>query len=87
MILKGDQSTIRSINRALVLNLLRQHGALGRNELAERTRLSSAAVTGVVAELIEQGWVIEGRSGPPAAGVLRCCWRSPTTPGMRWESR
>lgn len=68
MILKGDQSTIRSINRALVLNLLRQHGALGRNELAERTRLSSAAVTGVVAELIEQGWVIEGRSGPPRGG-------------------
>jgi predicted NBD/HSP70 family sugar kinase len=68
LILKGDQSTVRSINRALVLNLLRQHGALGRNELAERTRLSSAAVTGVVAELIEQGWVIEGRSGLPRGG-------------------
>lgn len=68
MILKGDQSTVRSINRALVLNLLRQHGALGRNELSERTRLSSAAVTGVVAELIEQGLVVEGRSGPPRGG-------------------
>lgn len=68
MILKGDQSTVRSINRALVLNLLRQHGPLGRNELAERTRLSSAAVTGVVAELIEQGLVAEGRSGRPRGG-------------------
>lgn len=68
MILKGDQSTVRSINRALVLNLLRQHGTLGRNELAERTRLSSAAVTGVVAELIEQGLVAEGRSGRPRGG-------------------
>ncbi|RIH87487.1 ROK family transcriptional regulator [Calidithermus roseus] len=68
MILKGDQSTVRSINRALVLNLLRQHGALGRNELAELTRLSSAAVTGVVAELIEQGLVLEARSGPPRGG-------------------
>jgi len=68
LIRKGDQSTVRAINRALVLNLLRQHGALGRNELAELTRLSSAAVTGVVAELIAQGLVVEGRSGRPRGG-------------------
>lgn len=68
MILKGDQSTVRAINRALVLNLLRQHGVLGRSELAELTRLSSAAVTGVVGELIEQGLVVEARSGRPRGG-------------------
>lgn len=68
MLLKGDQSTVRAINRSLVLNLLRQHRSLGRQELSELTHLSAAAITGVVAELIQQGWVVEARSGTPRGG-------------------
>lgn len=68
MSVKGDQATVRAINRSLVLNLLRQHQSLGRQELAELTHLSAAAITGVVSELIGEGWVVEARSGIPRGG-------------------
>lgn len=68
MSVKGDQTTVRAINRSLVLNLLRQHHSLGRQELAELTNLSAAAITGVVGELIGEGWVKEARSGTPRGG-------------------
>jgi predicted NBD/HSP70 family sugar kinase len=60
--LKGDQSTSRAINRRLILNLLRQHGAKSRAEIATITGLSPAAVTFVVADLLEEGHVSEGEA-------------------------
>lgn len=51
-----------------MLNLLRQHQTLSRQELSELTGLSGAAITGVVGELIEEGWVVETRSGQPRGG-------------------
>jgi predicted NBD/HSP70 family sugar kinase len=64
----GNQATVRAINRASLLNLLRQHGTLSRQELVNLTGLSSAAVTGVVASLLRQGLVVEARSGEPRGG-------------------
>lgn len=68
MRLKGDQGTARALNRRLILNLLRQEGAKSRAELAVLTGLSPATVTFVVADLIEEGIVIEGAASRGATG-------------------
>jgi predicted NBD/HSP70 family sugar kinase len=68
MNLKGDQSTTRALNRRLILNCLRRQGDLSRVEMAELTGLSGAAVTGVTAELIEEGIVVEGGKVQGGAG-------------------
>ena len=62
MKLKGDQSTSRALNRRLILNLLRQEGPKSRAEIATITGLSPAAVTFVIADLIEEGHVTEGKA-------------------------
>lgn len=62
MKLKGDQSTSRALNRRLILNLLRQEGPRSRAEIATITGLSPAAVTFVIADLIEEGHVSEGKA-------------------------
>lgn len=62
MSLKGDQSTSRALNRRLILNLLRQEGPKSRAEIATITGLSPAAVTFVIADLIEEGHVTEGKA-------------------------
>ncbi|KRB55194.1 ROK family transcriptional regulator [Rhizobium sp. Root708] len=62
MKLKGDPTTARALNRRLILNLLRQDGPKSRAELAIITRLSPAAVTFVVADLVEEGVVTEGEA-------------------------
>lgn len=65
--LRGDQSTIRLMNRRNILNLIRQVGPVSRTQLVELTGLSSAAITGVTAELIEDHWLIEQRVGEAGA--------------------
>ncbi len=68
MKLKGDQSTTRALNRRLVLNLLKNDGEMSRAGLSARCGLSPAAVTGVVAELIVDGFVVEGDAGKSNGG-------------------
>jgi predicted NBD/HSP70 family sugar kinase len=60
--LKGDPTTTRALNRRLILNLLRQEGPRSRAELATLSGLSPAAVTFVVADLVEEGIVKEGEA-------------------------
>lgn len=59
MALRGNPRTARALNRRLILDLLRQQGAVSRVELANETGLSAAAVTFVTTELIEEGLLIE----------------------------
>jgi predicted NBD/HSP70 family sugar kinase len=66
--LKGDQSTARAMNRRLILNLLRQEGPRSRADIAIVTGLSPAAVTFVVADLIDEGLLIEGKTVAGSAG-------------------
>lgn len=68
MTLKIDQSTSRAMNRRLVLNVLRSNGPRSRAEIANITGLSPATVTFVVADLIEEGMLIEGEASTGAAG-------------------
>ena len=59
---RGNQQTARAMNRRLILNLLRREGALARAELALRSGLSPAAVTFVMADLLDEGLVHEGET-------------------------
>ncbi len=68
MKLKGDQQTSRALNRRLILNLLRRNSAMSRVEIASATGLSSAAVTFVTTELMEEGLVVEGEASKGGGG-------------------
>lgn len=68
MRMKGDQSTTRLINRRLVLNYLRRAGQVTRMDLVAYTRLSPAAISGVVGELMDEGFVIEGEAARSSGG-------------------
>lgn len=49
----------RSHNRRVVLETVRQHGRLGRSDIAALTRLTAQAVSNIVAELVGEGFLIE----------------------------
>lgn len=49
----------RSHNRRVVLETVRQHGQLGRSDIAALTRLTAQAVSNIVAELVGEGFLIE----------------------------
>ncbi len=59
---------VRAANRAAVLRLLRRHRQLSRAELARRTSLSEASVSRIIAELMEQGLLVDLGSGPGTGG-------------------
>jgi predicted NBD/HSP70 family sugar kinase len=65
---KGDQGMVRSLNRRLILNHLRQAGPTSRARLADITGLSPAAVTGVTAELIQDHFLLEHAVGESSGG-------------------
>ena len=50
---------IRDHNRKIILSLLRQHGQLGRKELAEMTRLSSPAIANILDTLLAQELILD----------------------------
>ena len=66
--MRGNSSTSRAMNRRLILNLLRRHGPVSRAEIATITGLSPAAVTFVVAELVEETLIIEREAVSGATG-------------------
>lgn len=49
----------RSHNRRVVLETVRQHGQLGRSDIAVLTRLTAQAVSNIVAELVAEGFLTE----------------------------
>lgn len=66
--MRGNASTSRALNRRLILNLLRNRGPISRAEMAQLTGLSPAAVTFVVAELMEEALVVEREAVSGATG-------------------
>lgn len=66
--MRGNSSTSRALNRRLILNLLRRHGPVSRAEIATITGLSPAAVTFVVAELVEETLIVERAAVTGATG-------------------
>jgi predicted NBD/HSP70 family sugar kinase len=59
---------LKAINRVAILNVIRSHGAIARTDIAQLTGLSPAAVTGLTAELIEDGLVVAKQEGASRGG-------------------
>lgn len=55
----GSKKFLRGINRNIVLNLIKQHGAVSRAQLAELTPLAAPTISEIVAALIEEGLIVE----------------------------
>ncbi len=62
------QKLLKFQNRALVLNSIRQHGAISRIDVARRTGLSVGAVTALTRELVENGLIYEKQEGDSRGG-------------------
>src|SRR5690606_28797588 len=58
----------RSINRLIVLNLVREHQPISRAEVARRMGVGRGMVTSLVDELLAEGTIYEGASADSARG-------------------
>ncbi len=65
----ADRRLVRSINRSIVLNVIREMGPVSKAEIARATGLSQATVGAIVPSLIERGFVCEG--APVISGLGR----------------
>lgn len=65
----ADRQLVRSINRSMVLDVVREKGPVSKAEIARITGLSQATVGAIVPSLIERGFVCEG--APVVSGVGR----------------
>ena len=62
---EGDNMMgVKRANRSAVLRLLHEQGGMSRKRLSELMKLTPAAITKIVGELIEEGLVREGRLIP-----------------------
>jgi predicted NBD/HSP70 family sugar kinase len=59
---------LKAINRASILNAIKSYGPIARTDIAELTKLSPATVTGLTAELIEDGLVLIKQEGDSRGG-------------------
>jgi glucokinase-like ROK family protein len=59
---------MRELNKALVLNLVRQERTISRTDIAQRTRLSRSTISTIVNELINEGWLVESGTGKSRGG-------------------
>ncbi len=70
-LLTGVSGTVRAVNTARVLATIREAGPISRSELIERSGLSKATVSGIVAELLAEDAVHETGKSQPARGRSR----------------
>ncbi|THB70730.1 MAG: ROK family transcriptional regulator [Desulfobulbaceae bacterium] len=69
---KNASLTVRNFQKALhrstILDLIRTNGLISRTELARQTRLSQASVTGITADLRDEGLIEEKQTGVSEGG-------------------
>jgi len=65
---KGNQKLVKSINRNIVLNIVRQHGPISRADAARMSQLYPATVSSIVNDLIAEGFVREVGLGDSTGG-------------------
>lgn len=61
--LVGSFQLMKSLNKTLILNVIRTDGPISRAEIAKKTNLTPPTVTNIVSELISSGLVIERNLG------------------------
>lgn len=62
------RSFVRAYNRYIILHTIRSTGMISRVDISGITGLSRASVTGITAELIKEGLIVEKESGAYAGG-------------------
>ena len=68
----GDNMmNVKRTNRSAALRVLHEKGAMSRKRLAENIRLTPAAITKIVGEMMEEGLVQEGPALPSGAAGRR----------------
>ena len=65
---RGNRDLIRSINRSILLNVIKTEGEVSRVALAHMTGLSPATVTTITGQLIQEGLVFEKATGNSTGG-------------------
>ncbi len=58
-IIGGNAKLVRNINRAAILNLIRERQPISRVDIARITKLNKSTVSSIVAELLEGGYLLE----------------------------
>jgi glucokinase-like ROK family protein len=66
--LTGSFQLMKSLNRSLILNIIRTSGAISRSEIAKQTGLTPPTVTNIVSELLSEELVLESRPGSSNGG-------------------
>ncbi len=64
----GNRKLIQAINRSAVLNTIKTHGPISRTDVAQRTGLSAATVSGITAGLLQSGLILEKAIGDSSGG-------------------
>jgi glucokinase-like ROK family protein len=66
--LVGSFQLMKSLNKSVILNVIRIEGSISRAEIAKRTNLTPPTVTNIVGELLESKLVIETDLGASTGG-------------------
>ncbi|WP_227521986.1 ROK family transcriptional regulator [Bacillus solitudinis] len=64
----GSFQLMKSLNRSVILNTIRQYGQISRADIAKKTKLTPPTVTNIVGELLEAGLVRESEVGESKGG-------------------
>ncbi len=78
----SSASLVRELNKALVLNMIREGRLISRADIAKRTRLSRSTVSAIVDQLLEAGLTHEQGVGESRGGEGLFCWNSTPGPGL-----
>ena len=65
---RGNRKLIQAINRSAVLNTIKAHGPISRTDITQRTGLSAATVSGITADLLKSGLILEKAIGDSSGG-------------------
>lgn len=64
----GSFQWMKSLNKSIILNIIRLHGPISRAEIAKLTKLTPPTVTNIVGELLDSKLVVESDLGESTGG-------------------
>ncbi len=67
-VISGNARVLRNVNRALILNLIREKQPISRSRIAQFTGMNKSTVSNIVAELLAEGLIFEEKSYDPKIG-------------------
>jgi predicted NBD/HSP70 family sugar kinase len=66
--ISGNAKVVRHINRAVILNLIREKQPISRIQIARLTGLNKSTVSSIVSDLLEEGFIYEEVEPTPNVG-------------------